>query len=628
MASAEQILKQYWGYDAFRPMQKEIIESVLHGHDVLALLPTGGGKSVTYQLPALMMDGFCLVISPLIALMQDQIMHLKNLGISVACLHAGMHYTDVKRILDNTIHGGYKLLYVSPERLQSELFNEYLPSMNINFIAVDEAHCISQWGYDFRPDYLKVASVKDLFDNVPVLALTATATAEVRHDIADKLKLKQPLLYVQSFERKNIFYSVQYTENKNRVLMDSLSLVNSSSIIYCRSRRQTEVLVKYLSQNGIPAASYHAGMAKDKRSEVQELWMNNTIKHIVATTAFGMGIDKPDVELVLHYDAPEHLEAYYQEAGRAGRNGKPARSVILYNDTDIKRLQESTSIAYPDEAYLKKIYQAVVEYLQIPIGVEPDMYYSFNIADFCNKFKFDALPASAALKLLEQEGLWTLTESVFTPNTVFITASKASLEDALNQYPQYVYFTTNLLRMYGSLFQYPTAVRLGAIAGKLKIKPEEVEHILLQLHTLGILEYNKPSEGPQLYFHHYRVDSRHLLLNMVHINTLKKRHEVRTGAMLRYLKGTAQCLTQQLLAYFDEAKTEPCGHCGACHSQLKQPLQNLYEDILQRVTQPVSIADLLQQYKPEQKDAVVTAIRKLADEKQIVLSQNHVIRKA
>lgn len=627
MTSAEQILKQYWGFEAFRPLQKEVIESILASKDVIALLPTGGGKSITYQLPAMIMDGFCLVISPLIALMQDQVKHLKNLGISAACLHAGMHYTEVKRTLENTIHGGYKLLYVSPERLQSELFNEYLPSMNINLIAVDEAHCISQWGYDFRPDYLKVTSVKDLFDDVPVLALTATATAEVRQDIADKLKLIQPLLYVQSFERKNIFYSVQYTENKNSVLMDSLSSVNSSSIIYCRSRRQTEVLVKYLSQNGIKAAAYHAGIAKDKRVEVQELWMNNAVKHIVATTAFGMGIDKPDVGLVLHYDAPEHLEAYYQEAGRAGRNGKPARSVILFNNTDIKRLQESTSIAYPDEAYLKKIYQAVAEYLQIPIGVEPDMYYSFDIADFCLKFRFDALPASAALKLLEQEGLWTLTEAVFTPNTVFITASKANLEDALNQYPQFVYFATNLLRMYGTLFQYPTAVRLGAIANKLKIKAEEVEYTLQQLQALGILEYCKPMEGPQLYFHHYRVDSRHLLLNMKRIEILKKRHEVRTIAMLNYLKDLDQCRTQLLLAYFDEVKAEHCLHCDICLNKIKARTPDMNKDILDLLSEPLSISELLKHFMPEQKESIIAAIRKLVDERQITVSPNQIIQK-
>lgn len=628
MGSAENILKQYWGYDSFRPLQKDIIDDVVSGKDVVALLPTGGGKSVIYQVAAIMQEGICLVISPLIALMQDQIKHLKEIGISAACIHSGMHYMDVKRTLENTVHGGYKLLYISPERLQSEQFLDHLGSFNINLIAVDEAHCISQWGYDFRPDYLNVVSIREQVD-APVLALTATATTAVRNDIAYKLRMKEPVLYVQSFERKNIEYDVQYSENKNGDVLTSLQSVRTSSIIYCHSRKQTEVLVKYLSQHNVDAVSYHAGMAKDKRTEAQESWTTNKTRIIVATTAFGMGINKPDVELVVHYDTPFHIEGYYQEAGRAGRNDQSAKSIVLYNNSDIKRLESSIGLQYPGEDHLRLVYQSVVEYLQVPIGVEPDTYYPFDIADFCSKFKLDAMKTSGAMKLLEQEGLWTLTEAVFKPNTVYIPISKSELEDALNTYPQYAYFITNLLRLYGSLFQYPTTIRLSTIANKVNLKTDEVGKLFIQLHQLGILEYHKPIDGPQLYFHHYRVDSKQLILDMNRINTLKKRHTERIDAMLGYLSNTTACRTNILLSYFDEHKTIDCGHCDVCLNKIgKTNTPSLNSRLLALLTEAEQpIAAIVNQLSAYDKDAVVNAIRELVDSKQLKIKDNSVSKR-
>jgi ATP-dependent DNA helicase RecQ len=572
------------------------------------------------------MDGMGLVVSPLIALMQDQVKHLKEIGISAACIHAGMHYIQVRQTLDNALHGGYKLLYISPERLQSDLFNEYLPSLELNLITIDEAHCISQWGYDFRPDYLKIADIRELFPDIPFLALTATATIDTRNDIINKLELRSPKVHVQSFERKNIYYCVQYTENKNNAVIEYLQSCKSSSIIYCRSRKQTEILVQYLSQNNINAVAYHAGMSKDKRTEAQDVWMNNSMKVMVATTAFGMGINKPDVELVLNYDAPEHLEAYFQEAGRAGRNNQPSSSVVLYNNTDIKRLEESTTLSYPDIQYLRKVYQSVAEYLQIPIGTEHDTYYSFDVIDFCKKFDLQIVQASSALRLLAQEGLWTLTDTVFTPNTVFIKASKGELEDMLNTYPKFSYFMTTLLRQYGSLFQYPTAIGLKLVAAKAKMTIVEVEQCLMQLQSMGILEYQKPLEGAQLYFHHYRVDSNHLLINTERINALKKKHIERTDSMLAYLSDTTVCRTQVILSYFGEQKNEKCWHCDICLQKPTKPAE-VKATILSLLASPIHLTSLLNHFTISQKEQVLLSIRELVDEKQVSITNAQIVQK-
>ncbi|EDO25520.1 predicted protein, partial [Nematostella vectensis] len=361
--------------------------------------------------------------------MKDQVATLKKLNISAEYIHSGLHYNDVKRILNNALHGGYELLYISPERLQTRLFEEYLPALNINLIAVDEAHCISQWGHDFRPDYLKIAQLKQVFARTPVLAVTASATNEVKQDIARQLQLKTPTLYQKGIERKNIHYTIHYSERKDNDLLEALGNNKGSKIIYCRSRKTTERINNLLLQNGYSSVVYHAGLDKKVRENAQNDWLNNNTETIVATTAFGMGIDKPDVRLVVNYDLPEHLEAYYQESGRAGRDELPAKSILLYNQTDINRLEQSTEIQYPTASYLRQVYQAIVEYLQLPIGVEPYKYYDFDLADFCKKFKLQALPAMYALQLLEKEGLWTLTDTAYMPTTIYMLANRAELDE-------------------------------------------------------------------------------------------------------------------------------------------------------------------------------------------------------
>ena len=566
MATPLEILQKYWGYGRFRPLQNEIIQEVLQGHDTLALLPTGGGKSLCYQLPSLLHDGLTLVVTPLIALMQEQVENLLSKDISAAHISSGMHRADVYRILNNAAEGAYKLLYISPERIQTELFLEFLPVLNVQLIAVDEAHCVSQWGHDFRPDYLQIKTIRQVFKKTPVLALTASATKEVEADIIQQLELNKVQVFRQSFERQNLFYTVQYSEQKNRDTVSLLNNINGSSIVYCRSRKQTEVLSKQLQQNGIHALPYHAGMRHEQRSEHRELWMNNKAPVMVATTAFGMGIDKGDVRLVLHYDVPEHLEAYYQESGRAGRDGRPAQSVLLYNQPDINKLEESTETQFPPYEFIRKVYQSVAEYLQIPIGAEPYRYYDFELTDFCKKFGLDAFITARALKLLEQEGLWTLSEAVFVPTTVQILADRTELDNIGRLHHDLNLLLTTMLRLYGSLFYHPTSINIKVIAKHMKIKSELVLQMLHQLDKMEIIQFNQPKDGPQLFFHHYRVDSRTLIINTERINALKETHQLRTDAMIRYITDNHVCRTRNMLHYFGQQYDKNCGHCDVCQS--------------------------------------------------------------
>ena len=586
------------------------------------MLPTGGGKSLCYQVPALVQDGMCLVISPLIALMQDQVSRLQEVGVPSACLFSGMNYKQVKQVLTDAQQGEYKLLYVSPERLQTYLFNDYLPTLDLNLIAIDEAHCVSQWGHDFRPDYLRIAELRELFTRTPMLALTASATADIQQDIATQLKLRKPIAFRQSFQRKNIHYSVNYSENKNGDMLSDLS--NECSIIYCRSRKQTETTGKILEQKDLASAVYHAGLKKEDREAAQVAWMANEARVMVATTAFGMGIDKPDVRMVLHYDAPEHLEAWYQEAGRAGRDGKPSVAKTLYNTTDITRLEESTALMFPPEAYLRRVYQSVAEYLQIPVGGEPHKYYPFDVFDFCNKFHYKALEVIHALKLLERDGLWTMTEAVYSPSTIQFVTDRQVLDNLQRSHPQLAYLATGLLRMFNTIFYFPTPIRESAIAYQLRIKKDELLNGLMQLHRMEILEYNKPGEGPQLFFHHRRADSAHLIINTNRIHVLRKRHEARTEAMLHFLNNHTICRERLMLEYFGEQPENDCGHCDVCDNKkaaqfttqsLKNSINNLF------AKGPVTFQQLLAQFPPTQKEKATQLVRQMVDDGTLRVTQ-------
>ena len=627
MQTPEQILAEYWGYPAFRPGQEQIIADILQGRDTIALLPTGGGKSVCYQVPALLLDGFCLVISPLIALMQDQVARLTELQIPAASLHSGMHFKEVKATIENAMHGAYKLLYISPERLQIRLFSDYLQELDISLIAVDEAHCVSQWGHDFRPDYLKIAEIRAVFPRTPILALTATATADVQQDIARQLKLKNWSVHKQSFARSNIFYEVRYSEHKQADTVNGVD--EQCSIVYCRSRKQTENAGRILQQNGIIAAVYHAGMAKERREEAQDLWMTDKAPVMVATTAFGMGIDKPGVRMVLHYDAPEHLEAWYQEAGRAGRDGRPSRSLTLYNAGDIKRLEESVALQFPPEAYLRRVYQSVAEYLQIPIGGEPHHYYPFDLHDFCHKFSLQPVQAIHALKLLERDGLWTLTESVFSPSTIQFITDRHVLDNLGGSHPTLAYAAVGLLRMYNTIFYFPTAVRESAIARQLKMKQDEVIAAIIQLHRMGILEYNKPGEGPQMFFHHRRADSRYLIIDLQRINLLRRRHEARTSAMISFLQNSTQCRERMVLTYFGEDPVADCGHCDICrnNSKVQVPVGNVRDMLLRTLrSSPCTPQQIFALFSGTAREDAVAILRTMIDDGQVKIDQNGLCR--
>ncbi len=630
MQPINRILQQYWGYPAFRPLQEEIIAAVLEGQDTLALLPTGGGKSLCYQVPALAREGCTLVISPLIALMQDQVQRLEKLGIPAAYIHAGISYQEVKQLLAATQQGRYKLFYVSPERLQSRLFQDYLPELDLNLVAVDEAHCISQWGHDFRPDYLKIGMVRDMLPDIPVLALTASATQLVQEDIVLQLKLQQPAVFRQSFLRTNLHYSIRYTENKPVDTITALRSYPDSLLVYCRSRKQTELLSHQLNQGGVPALAYHAGMDKDRRAAAQDVWMEDRTRTMVATTAFGMGIDKPDVRLVLHYDAPEHLEAWYQEAGRAGRDGQPSFAITFYNATDIRRLEESTALQFPPESYLRQVYQSVCEYLQIPAGAQPDRYFAFDLTDFCRKFRFQAVPASHALRLLGREGLWTLSDSVFHPARVRISVDRHTLDSLYGHHPDIAYFCTGLLRLYDNIFSFPVTVREAVIARHLRISVEQVQQMLQRLHAMEVLEYEPAKDGPQLLFHHFRVPAEHLHIDMAQIARLRRQHEIRTQEMIRFLQNDTECRNRLLLRYFGEKTETNCGICDVCDGKARKPvaLLALRKELLKILaTQPdITLQQLPSQFPDRVKDELLFLIRQLADEGLVSLAEQGNIR--
>jgi len=624
LSQLQKTLQEYWGHTSFRPLQEEIITAVLNQKDVLALLPTGGGKSVCYQLPALLCEGCCLVVSPLIALMQDQVQQLTRRNIPAVALHAGIPYNDIKQILRKAIHGEYKLLYCSPERLQSTLFQDFLPELPLCFVAVDEAHCISQWGHDFRPSYLKIARLKEIFPDIPFLTLTATATAEVQEDIIRQLQLKNPLLFKSSFQKKNLYYQITYRENKAPACIAAVQAQpQAPQIVYCRSRKQTESLATQLQAHQLKATAYHAGMSKDKREDAQEQWITEAAPTIVATTAFGMGIDKPNVRLVVHIDVPEHPEAYFQEVGRAGRDGAPAKAVLLWNENDCNNLMESTSIKYPEAAFLRKVYQSVCEYLQLEIGTQPDRYYDFDVADFVAKFKLPTLPCYAALRLLEQEGLWTMTESVFKLGTVQFSVDREVLDRLYNVHPHLGVVCLALLRLYSSIFSFPTAVRLPVIAKRCNLTVSATEQCLQELSRMQVIDYQPPTDKPQLFFHHYRVDSRFLSLNMKRIAHLRQQHQERVEAMITILRNTQYCRELLLLRYFGEKVPThyQCGHCDIC-TQKKQPnrdMGTMKQTILQALQQQSqSLEELMNHFETAVHTQVLEYLRRLQDDALIV----------
>lgn len=565
--SIHEILKQHWGYASFRPLQEDIIQSVLDKKDTLALLPTGGGKSICFQVPALATEGMCLVISPLIALMEDQVYNLKKKNISAVAVTSGMSYREMQLAFDNCDYGKYKFLYLSPERLISGTVRQRLQHMKFSLLAVDEAHCISQWGYDFRPPYLRIAELRDYLPGVPVLALTATATPEVQKDIQQKLHFKKENVFKKTFERKNLSYLVYHEDSKTERIYNIISKVSGSGIIYVRNRRKTKEISDFLTGRGITSGFYHAGLDFKTRKERQHQWITGKSRVIVSTNAFGMGIDKPDVRYVIHYDIPESLEAYFQEAGRAGRDEKNAYAIALFNESDLTDLQNKTAFNYPPPDEIQNVYAALTNFLRIPPDSGKGVSYDFDLHLFCSSYKLNPMRAYNCLRLLEADGYLLLSDHVDLPSRVHIICDHKELYRFQTENHSFDNLIKTLLRSYGGLFDEFTIVHEKEIAGRCKMTEENVVSVLRQLKKLNILDYEPLKDAPQIVFLHDRIDHRHLKISRENYLDRKKVFKQKAEAMLNYVKAPHSCRGMMLLNYFGEDAEHLCGKCDYCRKR-------------------------------------------------------------
>jgi ATP-dependent DNA helicase RecQ len=565
MNPLQEILQKYWGYPAFRPLQEEIIQAVLDHKDTLALLPTGGGKSICFQVPGLAKEGICIVISPLIALMQDQVDQLKKRGIPAVAIYSGMSARQIDIILDNCIYGETKFLYISPERLKTDLFLARAKQMNINLIAVDEAHCISQWGYDFRPSYLAIKDFKDLFPSVTCLALTASATPPVKKDILEKLDLKNPQVFQKSFSRANLSYSILWDDLKEQKLVQMIQKVGGSCIVYARNRRKTQEIAHILSEQGISASFYHAGLAPDMRKSKQDDWIQNKFQCMVATNAFGMGIDKPDVRLVVHMDLPDSLEAYYQEAGRAGRDEKKAFAVIIAQENDIIELHSQWEKVFPLAETIKKTYQALSNYLQIAEGSGEMTSYDFDWQEMCRRFQLPASETFYALKTLESEGLLLMSEAMQNPSKIKIKVSATELYDFQIRNEKFESIIKFLLRQYGgNLFTQFVTISEASISQLFKSPLADIERTLLLLEKFDIIDYEKQNGLPKLTLLGPRANLENLPIIWKSYWDKKERSRTKIDAIESYVRQNQICRTIKIVAYFGEILSQTCGICDMC----------------------------------------------------------------
>jgi ATP-dependent DNA helicase RecQ len=567
--SPTHILQQYWGYKHFRPLQEEIINAVLQKKDVLALMPTGGGKSLCFQVPALMQEGVCLVITPLIALMKDQVEHLKARGIPAEAVYSGMSKREIDVALDNCVYGSPKFLYLSPERLQTELLQERVKRMKINLLAVDEAHCISQWGYDFRPAYMKIAEFRTLIPGVPCIALTATATQQVAKDIQEKLEFKQEgLLFQKSFARENLSYNVRWEENKPAKLLEILQKVPGTAVVYLRSRKQTQLVAKTLRQWGISADHYHAGLLHEERVRRQDSWMQGRLRVVVATNAFGMGIDKANVRLVVHLGLPDTLEAYYQEAGRAGRDGKKAYAVVLVDQQDVDNLRDRIKREYPEPEVLRHTYQALANYYKLAIGSSQFSSYDFELDDFSRTYTLEPNQTWHALKKLEEQGFIQLSEAFYAPSRLHVLVSQQELYAFQIANAKMEPLLKNLMRIYGGeVFTGYTRISENELARQIKSSVNVVRQQLDTLQKMDVVAYEPQRDKPQLTFLTPRHDAAKLPLQLRQLEERKKISLEKAEAVIDYAEQELMCRTRYLLDYFGEWEYEKCGICDLCMLQ-------------------------------------------------------------
>ncbi len=626
-----EILKQFWGYNSFRPLQQDIIESVLNGNDTLALLPTSAGKSVCFQVPALALEGICLVVTPLIALMKNQVENLKNKGIKAVAIYSGMHRFEIDTLLDNCIYGEVKFLYVSPERLTTELFIERAKQMNISILAIDEAHCISEWGYDFRPSYLKIAEFKKLIPKVKMIALTASATKEVAFDICEKLEFKNKKEFRLSFYRKNISYSVIETEDKDKKLLDILNKVPGTNIIYVRSRKRAKSTADWLNSKGFNCDFYHAGLSLEQRNTKQDSWIKGKTNTIVATNAFGMGIDKSNVRLVIHFDLPESLEAYYQEAGRAGRDELKAYAVILYNNIDAENLINKIEEAYPSIEYIKRVYQMLANFYHIPIGGAQGEAFQFDSTAFQKNFDLKINELFHALKILEKEGFILMNEAFKNPSKIQFLVNNSDLYKFRISNEKIDNFIKLLLRMYGGeLFTDLQQVSEADLAKNYFVPVSEIMAMLDLLQKQNIITYLKQSFLPTITFLTTRYDAKILPIQERRLLLMKNRELSKANAIINYASITNKCRSNLILQYFNEIPEEGCGACDYCVSQKRKnninsaDLENYKNQILLLLenVQQINPEALKNTLLPKKEKIFITAIEMLLENDQIMYNSD------
>lgn len=620
MNKYQEILKQYWGYDSFRDLQEEIITSIGEGKDTLGLMPTGGGKSITFQVPALAQEGICIVITPLIALMKDQVQNLRKREIKALAIYSGMTRQEILTALENCIFGNYKFLYISPERLDTEIFRTKLRSMKVSMITVDESHCISQWGYDFRPAYLKIAEIRELLPEVPVLALTATATPEVVTDIQARLKFREGNVFRMSFERKNLAYIVRKTDNKTKEILYILQRISGSAIIYVRNRRRTKEITELLMNEGITADFYHAGLDNAVKDLRQKRWQSGEVRVMVATNAFGMGIDKPDVRIVLHLDLPDSPEAYFQEAGRAGRDGEKAYAVILYSKSDKTTLHKRVVDTFPDKEYILNVYEHLQYYYQMAMGDGFQCIREFNLEEFCRKFKYFPVPVDSALKILTQAGYLEYTDEQDNSSRILFTIRRDELYKLREMGKEAEALIQSILRSYTGVFTDYAYISEESLAIRTGLTRQQIYNILVTLTKRRIVDYIPRKKTPYIIYTRERLELRFLHIPPSVYEERKARYEARIKAMEEYVTTENICRSRMLLRYFGEKNEHNCGQCDVCLSKraTNDLSEESYEEVKRQILDllshnPLTPAETADQIKAEKED-IGQVIRYLLDE--------------
>jgi len=625
-----QILKKHWGYSTFRPLQEDIIRSIYDGHDTLALMPTGGGKSITFQVPALAREGICLVVTPLIALMKDQVENLKKRGIKAAAIHSGMTKHEIDIELDNCVYGDYKFIYLSPERLGTILFKERLKKLKVNLIAIDESHCISQWGYDFRPSYMKIADLREVLPDVPFLALTATATPEVANDIQEKLHFKVSNILKMSFERKNLVYLVRNVEDKNKHLVKILTSVPGCGIVYVRNREKTKEIALLLKKEGIAADFYHAGLSSEMRSTRQDEWKKGQTRIIVSTNAFGMGIDKSDVRFVIHMDLPDSPEAYFQEAGRAGRDLNRAYAILLYNESDKAKIKQRIDANFPESEEIRRVYQALGSFFKVAIGAGKGEVYDFNLMDFASTYKLNTVKAYNSLKFLEREGYIELTDELDNPSRLMFIVEREELYKFQVAHEELDKFIKILLRAFTGIFSHYINIDEVWLARVSGIPINVVVENLKILSKQKIINYIPKKKTPLLIYTEERLDDKNLFLSPANYKLRKDRFLKRIQAMMDYASETSKCRSQFLLDYFGEKDSFRCGYCDICNSRNELDLSKIeFDKILdlikiQLIKSPLSLETLVDSIK-QKPDKVLKVVHFLLENKKIVKTKNNLL---